>query len=102
MCLLWFQKNPVELATTGGKKLLSALKNFLKESELINEIYDRADKELFLPAASSKEYHYIEDINENDIYDQFIDFCFKKQTLGIDVKGFVDIHYHRKSKKAKQ
>ena len=64
MCLLWFKKNPVELAKTGGKKFLAALKKFFKDSQLINEIYDRADKDLFFAVAGTEEYRHIEDIKE--------------------------------------
>ena len=64
----WLKNKSLELAKKGGENFLSALKKFFKDSQLINEIHDRADKELFLAAASSKQYHHVESIKENDIY----------------------------------
>ena len=98
----WLKNKSLELAKKGGENFLSALKKFFKDSQLINEIHDRADKELFLAAASSKQYHHIESIKENDIYDKFIEMCFDRQTLGVDVVKFVETHYSRKRKSAKK
>lgn len=98
----WLKNKSLELAKKGGENFLSALKKFFKDSQLINEIHDRADKELFLAAASSKQYHHIESIKENDIYDKFIEMCFDRQTLGVDVVNFVETHYSRKRKSTKK
>lgn len=98
----WLKNKSLELAKKGGENFLSALKKFFKDSQLINEIHDRADKELFLAAASSKQYHHVESIKENDIYDKFIEMCFDRQTLGVDVVKFVETHYSRKRKSAKK
>ena len=98
----WLKNKSLELAKKGGENFLCALKKFLKDSQLINEIHDRADKELFLAAASSKQYRYIESIKENDIYDKFIEMCFDRQTLGVDVVNFVETHYSRKRKSTKK
>lgn len=98
----WLKNKSLELAKKGGENFLSALKKFFKDSQLINEIHDRADKELFLAAASSKQYHHVESIKENDIYDKFIEMCFDRQTLGVDVVKFVETHYSRKTKSAKK
>ena len=98
----WLKNKSLELAKKGGENFLGALKKFFKDSQLINEIHDRADKELFLAAASSKQYHHVESIKENDIYDKFIEMCFDRQTLGVDVVKFVETHYSRKRKSAKK
>lgn len=98
----WLKNKSLELAKKGGENFLSALKKFFKDSQLINEIHDRADKELFLAAASSKQYHHVESIKENDIYDKFIEMCFDRKTLGVDVVKFVETHYPRKRKSAKK
>lgn len=98
----WLKNKSLELAKKGGENFLGALKKFFKDSQLINEIHDRADKELFLAAASSKQYHHVESIKENDIYDKFIEICFDQQTLDVDVASFVEIHYSHKTKKAKK
>jgi len=98
----WLKNKSLELAKKGGENFLSALKKFFKDSQLINEIHDRADKELFIAAASSKQYHHVESIKENDIYDKFIEMCFDRQTLGVDVVKFVETHYSRKRKSAKK
>lgn len=98
----WLKNKSLELAKKGGENFLSALKKFFEDSQLINEIHDRADKELFLAAASSKQYHHVESIKENDIYDKFIEMCFDRQTLGVDVVKFVETHYSRKRKSAKK
>ena len=92
----------LEMAKTGGLKFLEALNRFFRDSSLINEINDRADKELFLPAASSQQYHHIEDIKENDIYDKFVERCFNQQTFGIDINKFVDENYPHKTKETKE
>lgn len=102
MFCIWTKEKMINLATTGSRKLLSALRKFLRDSQLINEIYDRADKDLFLAVANSKEYCYVEDIRENDIFDKFVELCFDQQSLGLDVEGFVNEHYPHKSKKAKR
>lgn len=98
----WLKNKSLELAKKGGENFLGALKKFFKDSQLINEIHDRADKELFLAAASSKQYHHVESIKENDIYDKFIEMCFDQQTLNIDVASFVETHYSHKTKKIRK
>lgn len=91
----------LELAKQGGKKLLKALKKFLNDSALINEIDSRVDKEVFLPAVNTENYKHIEDIKENDIFEQFISRCFDNQTVGIDVNQFVEEYYSEKDLAAK-
>ena len=91
----------LELAKQGGKKLLKALKKFLNDSALINEIDSRVDKEVFLPAVNTENYKHIEDIKENDIFEQFISRCFDNQTIGIDVNQFVEEYYSEKDLAAK-
>lgn len=98
----WIKNKMVNLAKEGGFKFLTAVKKFIQDSRLINEIDDRADKELFLAAASSRKYRYIEDIKEDNIYDKFVELCFSQQTLGVDIKGFVEEYYSNKSKNAKE
>lgn len=98
----WLKNKSLEIAKQGGQKFLIALKKFFKESQLINEIHDRADKELFFAAASSKQYRHIESIKENDIYDKFIEMCFDQQTLDVDIQKFVETYYSHKRKSTKK
>ena len=86
----------------GANKLFNALKNFFRDSQIINEIYDEIDKNLFFPATQDERYLYIEDISEDDIFDQFIDFCFLNASLSIDISDFVEKHYEKKTKEAKE
>lgn len=98
----WIKNKSLELAKKGVENFRCALKKFFRDSQLINEIHNRADQELFLTAACSKQYHHVESIKENDIYDKFIEMCFDQQTLGIDVASFVETHYSHKTKKTKK
>lgn len=98
----WLKNKSLELAKKGGENFWGALKKFFRDSQLINEIHDRADKELFFAAAASKQYYHVESIKENDIYDKFIEMCFDQQTLDIDVTSFVETHYSHKTKKGKK
>ena len=38
----------------GANKLFNALKNFFRDSQIINEIYDEIDKNLFFPATQDE------------------------------------------------
>ena len=67
--------NLTELAGKGAQKLKKALEKFFNDSQIINEIYDKIDKELFFPATAEESYRHIEDIKESDIFDQFIELC---------------------------
>lgn len=101
MCL--FTKDfLVSIATSGCDKLFSALKKHFNDTQIIHEIYDRADKLLFLVAASDHNYLYIADIKEYNIFDVFIDECYSQQVLDIDVDHFVKQYYTHKSQKAQK
>lgn len=89
------------IAKLGASKMYNALRRFFRDSQILNEIYDEIDKNLFLPATQDERYLYIEDINEDDIFDQFIDLCFKNASLDIDISDFVEKHYEKKTKEAK-
>ena len=96
------KKRMKSLALQGGKKFLSALKKFQLDSRIISEIDNRADKELFFLVANHREYKYIESVKEDNIYDSFVDLCLNQQSYGVNINQFVDQHYSRKSKKAKE
>lgn len=101
MFFSFFKKTALQLAKIGGKKFLAALKKFITDSRLINEIHDRADKDLFLAAASSEEYRHIADIKERNIYDKFIELCFNQHLEGINIEQFVETNYSHKTPEAK-
>ena len=94
--------NLTELAGKGAQKLKKALEKFFNDSQIINEIYDKIDKELFFPATAEESYRHIEDIKESDIFDQFIELCFGNASLGIDIPKFVENYYAEKSDDAKK
>ena len=48
--------NLTELAGKGAQKLKKALEKFFNDSQIINEIYDKIDKELFFPATAEESY----------------------------------------------
>ena len=89
------------IAKSGASKMYNALKKFFHDSQILNEIYDEIDKNLFFAATQDERYCYIEDIKEDDIFDQFIDLCVTNASLDIDIIGFVDEHYGTKAKDAK-
>ena len=89
------------IAKSGTSKMYNALKKFFLDSQILNEIYDEIDKNLFCAATQDERYCYIEDIKEDNIFDQFIDFCVTNASLDIDIIGFVDEHYVTKAKDAK-
>lgn len=89
------------IAKSGATKMYNALKNFFHDSQIFNEIYDEIDKNLFFAATQDERYCFIEDIKEDDIFDQFIDLCVTNASLDIDIIGFVDEHYVTKAKDAK-
>lgn len=101
MFFSFFKKTALQLAKIGGKKFLAALKKFITDSRLINEIHDRADKDLFLAAANSEEYRHIADIKERNIYDKFIELCFNQHLEGINIEQFVETNYSHKTPEAK-
>lgn len=90
-----------ELAKNGLLKFYNSLRNFFKESEILNEIYDLIDKKVFLPASKDERYRYIEDIKEDDIFDRFIDMCVQNASLGIDISLFVSKYYKDKTDEAR-
>ena len=85
----------------GSSKMYNALKKFFLDSQILNEIYDEIDKNLFFPATQDERYLYIEDIKEDDIFDQFIDLCFKNASLDIDISSLAQDHYKDKTNEAK-
>lgn len=89
------------IAKSGATKMYNALKKFFHDSQIFNEIYDEIDKNLFFAATQDERYCFIEDIKEDDIFDQFIDLCVTNASLDIDIIGFVDEHYVTKAKDAK-
>lgn len=89
------------IAKSGATKMYNALKKFFHDSQIFNEIYDEIDKNLFFAATQDERYRYIEDIKEDDIFDQFIDLCATNASLDLDITGFVDEHYVIKAKDAK-
>lgn len=89
------------IAKSGATKMYNALKKFFHDSQIFNEIYDEIDKNLFFAATQDERYCFIEDIKEDDIFDQFIDLCVTNASLDIDIIGFVDEHYVTKAKNAK-
>lgn len=89
------------IAKSGATKMYNALKKFFHDSQIFNEIYDEIDKKLFFAATQDERYCFIEDIKEDDIFDQFIDLCVTNASLDIDIIGFVDEHYVTKAKDAK-
>ena len=101
MMCSWLKNKTTSLVTAGVKKFTAALQNILTDSNLINEIEHRADETLFLPLTHSRQYRYIADVKEDDIYDSFVEYSLNAQTLGIDIKRFVYEHYPKKSKKAR-
>ena len=66
----------------------------------VNRTIDQLAKEMGITPRTV--YRYIEDIKENDVYDQFIEVCLKQQTLNVNVSKFVEEHYAHKSRKAKE
>lgn len=91
----------LDIAKSGASKMYNALKKFFHDSQILNEIYDEIDKNLFFSVTQDERYCYIEDIKEDDIFDQFIDLCATNASLDIDIIGFVDEHYVAKAKDAK-
>ncbi len=91
----------ITLAKSGSKKIFEALKNFFSESQIVNEIHDEIDKNLFTVAASDEKYRYIEDVKESDIYDRFLSECIDNASLNIAVNDFVERYYSDKSQDAK-
>lgn len=91
----------LDIAKSGTSKMYNALKKFFHDSQILNEIYDEIDKNLFFAATQDERYQYIEDIRENDIFDQFIELCVTRAALNIDIVSFVDNHYPTKTKDAK-
>ena len=89
------------IAKSGATKMYNALKKFFHDSQIFNEIYDEIDKNLFFAATQDERYCFIEDIKEDDIFDQYIDLCVTNASLDIDIIGFVDEHYVTKAKDAK-
>ena len=89
------------IAKSGATKMYNALKKIFHDSQIFNEIYDEIDKNLFFAATQDERYCFIEDIKEDDIFDQFIDLCVTNASLDIDIIGFVDEHYVTKAKDAK-
>ena len=89
----------LDIAKSGASKMYNALKKFFHDSQILNEIYDEIDKNLFFSVTQDERYCYIEDIKEDDIFDQFIDLCATNASLDIDIIGFVDGHW--RSAKAK-
>ena len=69
------------IAKSGATKMYNALKKFFHDSQIFNEIYDEIDKNLFFPATQDERYCFIEDIKEDDIFDQFIDLCVTNASL---------------------
>ena len=59
-------------------------------------------KSYFFPTTAEESYRHIEDIKENDIFDQFIELCFGNASLGIDIPKFVENYYAEKSDDAKK
>lgn len=101
MCIeVWLKKKIVNSATAGSMRFLQSLRKFFDDSSLVNEIYDEIDKNVFFEAANTKEYHYIEDIKENDIFDLFVEECIKATAYDVDVNSFVKKYYTHKNKKA--
>lgn len=92
----------LEMVIEGAKKFKKALSKFFTDSQLINEIYDRIDKEIFFPATMSENYKHIEDVAENDIYDSFIESCIVNIYDKKDVTAFVMENYSNKSKEAQK
>lgn len=90
----------ITLAKSGSKKIFEALKNFFSESQIVNEIHDEIDKNLFTVAALDEKYRYIEDVKESDIYDRFLSECINNASLNIDVDAFVEKYYLGKSSEA--
>ena len=53
----YFKGNSMDLLSIvkfGANKLFNALKNFFRDSQIINEIYDEIDKNLFFPATQDE------------------------------------------------
>ena len=106
MFFSFFKKTALQLAKIGGKKFLAALKKFITDSRLINEIHDRADKDLFLAAASSEEYRHIADIKERNIYDtvdltDYVEMCdYNKIEINKSSQEYKEIYekYHQEKK----
>lgn len=91
----------LSIAKSGALKMYNALKKFFHDSQILNEIYDEIDKKLFFAATQDERYKYIEDIKEDDVFDQFIELCVTNASLDIDIAGFVDDHYPTKARDAK-
>lgn len=89
------------IAKSGATKMYNALKKIFHDRQNFNEIYDEIDKNLFFAATQDERYCFIEDIKEDDIFNQFIDLCVTNASLDIDIIGFVDEHYVTKAKDAK-
>lgn len=101
--LLNFLKNKsLDLAKKGGEKFLSAIQNHIEDCNLVYQINDRIDSELFLSAIKTGQYKHVEDIKEDNIYDQFIELCLNQKINNSDIITFVNTHYPHKSKKAKR
>ena len=54
MCLNLFKNEASNLAKSEGKKFLNSIKKFFYDSQIINEINERANKELFCKAVKEK------------------------------------------------
>lgn len=101
MCINLFKNNANDLVKAVGKKLFNSVSKFFNDSQIINEINERANTELFCEAVKDKKYKYIADINEEDLYDEFVDLCLKSRAYRVDIDGFVENKFSNKSTKAK-
>ena len=54
----------LSIAKSGTSKIYNALKKFFHDSQILNEIYDEIDKNLFFTATQDERYRYIEDIKK--------------------------------------